>query len=449
MKLGEKLTEGPIFKKFVLFVIPVILTGFLQQLYNAVDTMVVGRFAGETALAAVGSTSAISALIITLFMGLSVGTNVVCAGFFGAGSNEGLERALHTSLLLAVIMGIPLTMVGWFGAEFFLGIMGTPSDIIEQATLYMRIYFLGVTANLVYNFGAAVLRAIGDTKKPLYILSVSGIVNVVLNVVCVVFFKMGVVGVALGTVVSQLISAVWVVAIFLRSGSDVRLRLQKLKLYKKEIQRVLAIGIPAGINGILFSLSNVFLQSAINSFGKATVAAHSVAWNFMAFSSLLLASFEQGTVSFVGQNIGAKRFDRVKSTIKIAIGVAGVACLLFTTVIVLNGRFFLSFFTTDAEIIEIGMVQMYTAISVYVFYVPDQIVGGALRGMGKSVLPTAINVVGICLLRVVWIWCVWPLCPTLEMVYYSFPVTWLAAGFAMVVAYAIERKKLNWGGKGK
>lgn len=447
MKLGEKLTEGPIFKKFVLFVIPVVITGFLQQLYNAADTVVVGQLAGDTALAAVGATSSLSALIITLFMGLSVGTNVVCAAFFGAENRDGLSKAIHASVLLGVVLGIPLTLVGWFGAEYFLTLTGTPKDVIGQAALYMKIYFLGVPFALVYNFGAAALRAMGDTKRPLCILTVAGVANVALNIVCVAAFRLGVVGVAIGTIVSQLVSAVWVILVFAGNKNGIRLQLSKLRLYKKELLRILAIGIPSGLNGIMFSLSGVIIQTAINSFGKVTIAAHSVAWNYMAFSSLLIAAGEQGVVSFVGQNMGAKRYDRVKRTVWVALITMTAASVLFSVFIVLFAKPLLGIFTDDAGVAERGIVQLNCAMGFYFLYVPDLILGGALRGMGRSMIPTIINLVFICLLRMVWIWFVWPLCPSLEMVYYSFPFTWIISGIVMAAAFLIEGKRMFFGGE--
>lgn len=441
MKLGEKLTEGPIFKKFVLFVIPVIITSFLQQMYNAVDAVVVGHFANKDALAAVGATSSVSALIITLFMGLSVGTNVVCAGFFGADNKQALSRAMHTSVFMGVVIGIPLMMVGWFGAKHFLSMTGTPKEVLDQAALYMKIYFLGIPASLVYNFGSAVLRAIGDTKKPLYILSVSGIANVVLNLICVAGFSMGVVGVALGTIVAQFISAIWVVVIFAKNTDALHLSIRKLRIYKKEFLRILAIGIPAGLNGIMFSLSGVITQTAINSFGATTIAAHSVTWNYMAFSNLLVAAGEQGCVSFVGQNMGAKKYDRVKKIVKTALVSMTIASVVFSLIIFVFSKPLLGIFTTDPGVAKQGMYQINYAINVYFLYVPGLILGAVLRGMGKSMIPTIINLVFICLLRVVWIWFVWPIAPSLEMVYISFPVTWVASGIAMIIAYYIVRKR--------
>ncbi len=444
MKLGTNLTEGPILKKFILFVIPLIFSGFLQQLYSVADAVIVGHFASETALAEVGATSSMFALIITLFTGLAVGTNVVCASFFGADDKEGLERALHTSVLLAIFIGIPLMLVGWFGSRFFLSLTGTPDDIIDGATLYMQLHFLGVPASLLFNYGSAVIRAMGNTKKPFYILAVSGLINVGLNLICVIVFKLGVVGVAISTVASQIISAIRIILVFTRKDAELKLRLSKLRIYKREFLKILAIGIPSGVNGILFSLSNVFVQSAINSFGKTTVAAHSVAWNYMAFCSLLVSAHEQGTVSFVGQNMGALKYNRVKSVIKKAMLICSSATILFSLFVVWQARPLLGIFTPDPGVVETGLAQIYIAISVYVLYVPNQIIGGALRGMGKSVLPTAINILGICGLRVVWIAWLWPLNPTLEMIYYSYGASWVISGVAMIIAYmAVGRKKIR------
>ncbi len=442
MERGTNLTEGPIWRKFIVYVIPIILSGFLQQLYNAADTIVVGKFVGDVALAAVGSTTALASLIITLFMGISVGTNVVCARFFGAENRQGLEKALHTSILLGVVLGIPLTLIGWFGSKYFLQLMGTPSDVIEHATLYMKIYFLGVIANLIYNFGSAVMRAMGDTKRPLYILSVAGIANVLLNLICVLVFKLGVVGVAVGTVASQVLSAIAVIFVFIKNEYGIKLSVPKLRFYKKELMMVLSIGIPSGINGILFNLSNTLTQSAINSFGKTIMAGHSVAWNFMTFSYLIVAAGEQATAAFVGQNMGARKYLRIDESVKCALTFIGLITIAFSVLVVSQGRFFLGIFTNDALVVEKGLVLLYTCITVYVLYAPGLIFGAALRGIGKAVLPMVINIMGICALRVAWVMFVWPLNPTLEMVYYSFPLSWIASGVAMLIAYTAVRRTL-------
>lgn len=441
MKIGSNLAEGSIWKKFSLFVIPVILTGFLQQLYNTADTIVVGQFAGDTALAAVGATTVLINLIVTLFIGLSVGTNVVCARFFGAENNIGIERTLYTSVVLGVVLGIPLTLVGWLGAEYFLGLMDTPNDIIKLAALYMKLYFLGVPATLIYNFGSAVLRAMGDTKRPLCILTASGIVNVILNLICVIVFRLGVVGVAIGTIVSQFLSAIAVMMIFVKENSVPHFKLSNIRVYKKELLMILGIGVPSGLNSILFALSNALTQSAINSFGKLAVAAHSIGWTFMIFCHLLIASSEQGVISFVGQNLGAEKYDRVKKAVNVGLMFAAITVLAFTAMLMVCAKWIIGIFTNDQEVVKIALVQFYNALSVYVLYVPSIVYGAALRGMGKAILPTVINIVGICVLRVVWVTVIWPLNPTLEMVYYSFPLSWVASGVAMATAFYITRKK--------
>ncbi len=443
MKTGVNLTTGSIWKKFCIFVIPIILSGFLQQLYNTADTIVVGRFAGDVALAAVGSTTTLTSLIVNLFIGLSVGTNVVCSRFFGAENKIGIRRALYTSLALGLVLGLPLTLVGWFCSEYFLGLMGTPQDIIKPAALYMRLYFLGVPATLVYNFGSAVLRAMGDTKRPLYILTAAGIVNVILNLICVIAFRMDVVGVAIGTIASQVLSAIAVMVIFKKDDSYLCFRFSEIRIFKKEFLMILAIGIPSGINSILFNVSNTLTQSAINSFGKLTVAAHSIGWTFMGFCHILITSSEQGVISFMGQNLGAGNFDRAKRSVNVGLLFSLVTMSAFTFMLIVNAKWIIGIFTNDPEVVKIGTVLFYNALSMYVLYIPCVIYGGALRGMGKAILPTVINIVGICVLRVVWVTVVWPQNPTLAMVYYSFPLSWVASGVAMTIAYYVQKKQLS------
>ncbi len=441
MKMGMNLTEGSIWKKFCLFVVPVILSGFLQQLYNTADTIVVGQFAGDTALAAVGSTTVLTNLIVTLFIGLSVGTNVVCARFFGAENKVGIEHTLYTSIVMGIVLGIPLMLVGWFGSEYFLSLMGTPNDIIKPAALYMKLYFLGVPATLIYNFGSAVLRAMGDTKRPLYILTAAGIANVILNLICVIGFHLDVVGVAIGTIASQVLSAISVMAIFMKENSEPHFKISKIRIFKKEFLMILAIGLPSGLNGILFSLSNTLTQSAVNSFGKLTVAAHSIGWMFMGFCHLLITASEQGVISFVGQNLGAEKYNRVKKTVNVGLVFSAITVFVFTMLLVMKAEWILGIFTKEPEVVKIGLVQFYSALSLYILYIPSIIYGAALRGMGKAILPTVINIAGICMLRVVWVTVIWPLNPTLEMVYYSFPLSWVASGTAMMIAYLIAKKE--------
>ncbi len=442
MKFGTDLTTGSIFKKYIFFVLPIIASSFLQQLYNAADTMVVGKFAGDTALAAVGSTSHLTNLILNLFIGLSVGINVVCSKYYGAENKGGLKRAIHTSILMGLIVGVPLAFVGWFGSAYFLGLMGTPVDVIDQAALYMRVFFLGVPAALTYNFGAAILRAAGDTKRPLYILSFAGIVNVVLNLVCVIVFKLGVVGVALGTIVSQAISAVAIIILLKKNDDEFKLKLSKLTIYKKELKNIISIGVPSGLSGVMFSLSNVIIQSSVNFFGKNAVAANAAASNVEVFGFLLLSAAEQAVISFVGQNMGAKKFDRVDASVKNSLIFAGVSTVSFAVVVLVFGGFLLGLFTDGHEVIKIGLMKLTILMSSYFLYVPGQVLGGALKGLGKAVSPTVINAVFVCLLRVVWVFTIFPLRRELSTVYFSYPVSWSVTSIATIIVYIRVRKKV-------
>lgn len=442
MKFGTDLTTGSIVKKYIFFVLPIIASSFLQQLYNAADTMVVGKFVGDTALAAVGSTSHLTNLILNLFIGLSVGINVVCSKYYGAENKEGLKRAIHTSILMGLIVGVPLAFVGWFGSAYFLSLMGTPVDVIDQAALYMRIFFLGVPAALTYNFGAAILRAAGDTKRPLYILSFAGVANVVLNIVCVIVFKLGVVGVALGTIVSQAISAVAIIIILRKNDDEFRLRLSKLTIYKKELKKIISIGVPSGLSGVMFSLSNVIIQSSVNLFGKNAVAGNAAASNVEVFGFLLLSAAEQAVISFVGQNMGARKFDRVDASVKTCLIFAAVSTVSFAVIILTFGGFLLRLFTDGQEVIRIGLMKLTIVMSCYALYVPGQVLGGALKGLGKAVSPTVINAVCVCLLRVVWIFTVFPLRRELSTVYFSYPVSWGLASVATIIVYILARKKV-------
>ncbi len=442
MKAGVDLTEGPILKKFLLFAVPVLLTSLMQQFYNSADIMIIGQFAEKTALAAVGSTAALTNLIVNLFIGFAVGSNVVCARCYGARDGAALSRAIHTSFLMALILGVPLSILGWVASEQFLGLMGTPEDVIEKASLYMKIYFLGAPAAMVYNYGAAVLRAVGDTKRPLYILAGSGIINVLLNLLCVVVFHLDVVGVALGTIAAQYVSAVVIVLIFLRTDSELRVRFENLKLYKNELKQIALVGIPSGINGAMFSLSNVILQSSVNSFGSTVMAANSVAGNYSNFAYIMVNAGEQACVSFVSQNVGAKQYKRIGKIVWVALLVTFAVELVYSMAVYFNGEFLLGFFTKDKEVIKTGMTFLTVVILPYVVIVPSMILGSALRGMGYAMTQTVISLVFICLVRILWVAYVMPLYNVYEMVFVSYPVSWIAAGIATMIAFFMAKKRL-------
>ncbi len=445
MKLGSSLTEGPITKKYIAFIIPILLSGVMQQLYNTTDILVVGKFVGDTALAAVGSTASITHLILNLFLGLAIGTNVVCARFYGANDREALSRALHTSVLLALLSGIFLAIVGFAFSRNLLIFMGTPDNVIDDATLYMQIFFLGSPASMLYNFGSAVLRAAGDTKRPFYIMLFSGIVNVALNLFCVLVLKIGVAGVAIGTVASQIVSAVMVLYFLMKNTDCFRLHLTKLRLFKRELMQIIAIGVPSGLNGIMFSLSNVIIQSTINSFGKIAMAGASAVTNIENYGFILFSAVEQGAITFVGQNIGAKKINRVKAVTKTALYAAFVCAALYTAVTITWGKSILGLFTDDVSrdaVVAMGMVKMSITSFSYIIFAPAQAFSGVLKGMGKSVEVTVANAICTCVLRILWIIFIFPLNPVLEMVYLAYPISWGLSSLAMTIIYFAVRNKV-------
>ncbi len=445
LELGLNLTKGSVWKKYIRFVIPIILSGILQQLYNTADTMIAGKFAGDTALAAVGATSSLTNLILNLFLGLAIGTNVICSRIYGSGNKERLSDAIHTSILLALISGVFLATVGFFLSKPLLRLMGTPIDIINLSTLYMRVFFMGAPVSMIYNFGSSVLRAAGDTKRPLYILTISGIANVILNLFCVMVLKLGVLGVAIGTVASQFISAVLVLKILLSTDTEFKLNLKKLRIVKRELKEISAVGIPAGLNGILFSASNVIIQTALNTFGKIAIAGSVAATNIETYGFLILNSAEQGAVSFVGQNMGAKKFDRVILVSKVAMGFAIVGALIYLGTIITFGETLLGLFVdsdSGTEVIKMGMVKLSIAAYSIILLAPNSVLSGVLKGMGKAVLPTMINAIFTCLIRVLWMFIAFPFNPTLNMIFYAYPISWGTSSLAMIVAYFLTKKRI-------
>lgn len=435
------LTEGNVTTKLILFVLPIMLSGVLQQLYNAADAVVVGKFAGERALAAVGATPALTNLILNLFLGLSAGNNVVCARHFGAGNRERLSRAVHTSVLLGLFSGIILSVFGLIFSSPLLSLMGTPENVLPLATLYMRIFFLGAPFSLLYNFGAGVLRAIGDTRRPLYILFASGIVNVCVNLICVVGFHMDVAGVALGTVISQLLSAAAIMVILMKTDGDYKFTLRNARFYASELRGIIRIGIPAGLNGIMFSLSNVIIQAAVNSFKETAIAGNTASANIEVFFFLVVSSLEQGLVSFTGQNIGAGNHKRIDRAVFSAHCIAAVELAIMGVAVYFGRNFFLGLFTDSQDVIAIGTIKLTIICVCYFLYIPNQICGGALRGFGKSLTPTLINALFVCVTRIIWIIVFYPMNPTLRMLYLAYPISWGLSSVAQLIAYVAMRRK--------
>lgn len=434
--------NGPLFGKILVFYFPLMLSGILQLLFNAADIAVVGRFAGNEALAAVGSTSSLTNLLVNLFIGLSVGANVLVARFYGAGQKEELKEMVQTAVATSVLGGILLVFVGFFVSQPALALMGTPDDVIKHSVLYMRIYFAGMPFMMAYNFGAAVLRAVGDTKRPLYYLLIAGVVNVVLNLVFVIVFSMGVAGVATATVISQAISAVLILRCLIKSDGVYRLELKGIKIAGDKLAKMFQIGLPAGLQGSLFSISNVLIQSSVNSFGSIAMAGNTAGSNIEGFVYTAMNSFYQAAISFCGQNYGAKKYNRVGKVLLICEGLVIAVGLLMGNGAYLFAGKLLRLYTTDTEVIRYGILRMaYICIPYFLCGMMDVIVG-ALRGIGYSIMPMLVSLTGACLFRVVWIYTVFSRNRTLPCLYISYPISWGLTFAVHLVCFIIVYRRL-------
>ncbi|MBP1547754.1 MAG: MATE family efflux transporter [Oscillospiraceae bacterium] len=437
--------SGSILKKMLVFTLPLMLSSILQLLFNAADIVVVGRFAGDNSLAAVGSTTALVNLLTNLFVGLSIGANVTAARLYGAKQNDALSRTVHTSIAVSLISGVILTFIGFFGAEKMLVLMSTPPEITELAAVYLRIYFLGITALMVYNFGSAILRAIGDTKRPLYYLMASGAVNVVLNLIFVICFKMDVAGVALATVISQCLSAALVVRCLMKEQGAIRLILRSIKIHRQELLSIIRIGLPAGFQGIVFSLSNVVIQSAVNLFGNVVVAGNSAAANIEGFVYVAMNSFYQAVLSFMSQNFGAgnyKRLNKILITGELCVTAVG---LLLGNLAVIFGEQLLRIYSDSPDVIAAGMIRLRYISRLYALCGIMDVLVGALRGIGCSITPMIVSVIGACGLRLVWIATVFtiPEYHSVETVFLSYPITWIITASVHLICYIIVRKRVK------
>ncbi len=437
------MTEGSIVKKLLQFSVPLIFSSLLQILFNTADVIVVGRFAGDNSLAAVGSTGSLINLMVNLFVGLSVGTTVVAANFFGAEKKSELKETVHTAILLSLISGIILTVFGVIGAKQILQWMRSPKEVLDLATKYLQIYFAGIISTMIYNFGSALLRAKGDTKRPLYILFFAGIINVILNLIFVILFKMDVAGVALATVISQTISAFLVIRCLLKETEEFKLDLKQLKINPQILIRIIKIGVPAGLQGIIFSLSNVIIQSSINSFGAIVIAGNSAAINIENFIFTGMNGFSQGTLTFISQNFGAKKYDRINKTIFISLFCVFLVGFVFGNLTVIFGRKLLSFFTTSPEVIESGISRLKIICTTYAICGMMDVMGNAIRGIGHSVLPMIVTLLGACGIRLLWISTIFliPKYHTCNTIFASYPISWTITFIAHIICFFIVKKK--------
>ncbi len=434
--------HGPLLGKILVFYIPLMLSGILQLLFNAADIIVVGQFAGNESLAAVGSTGALINLIINLFIGLSVGANVLVARYYGANQQTELKEMVQTAIATSVISGILLVFVGFFVAKPALTLMGTPDDVIGQSVLYMRIYFAGMPFMMAYNFGAAVLRAVGDTKRPLYYLLIAGIVNVILNLIFVIYFSMNVAGVATATVISQAISAVLVIRCLLKTDGVYKLELKGLKISMDKLGKMFKIGLPAGVQGALFSISNVLIQSSVNSFGSVAMAGNTAGSNIEGFVYTSMNAFYQSAISFCGQNYGAKEYKRVGKALFICEVLVILVGLLLGNGAYLAGGTLLKLYSSDPEVISYGILRMrYICVTYFLCGMMDVMVGG-LRGIGYSIMPMLVSLTGACLFRIVWIYTVFQEVRTLPCLYISYPISWILTFSVHLICFLIVYKKL-------
>ncbi len=438
--------NGPILGKLLQFALPLMLSSILQLLFNAADIVVVGRFAGDNSLAAVGSTSALVHLLCNLFIGLSVGANILASRFYGARDRNGLHQTVHTAILLSLISGALLAVVGFFSVRGILRLMQTPPEILDLAALYLRIYFLGMPATMLYNFGAALLRAVGDTQRPLSYLFLAGIINVVLNLIFVIVFQMDVAGVALATILSQCISALLVVRCMMHEGGAVHLELRELKLWPIRLKQILQTGLPAGLQNIMFAASNVVIQSTINSFGPTLVAANAAAENIEAFVYAASNACFQASLSFTSQNLGAGRLDRIPRILKLSQLCAMISCTVLGVSAYLFGSQLLGIYTDSGDVIAAGLQQMLIVSITYGFCGLMDATAGSLRGIGYSVLPMLVAFAGVCGVRLTMVKGLFNLIPalhTIKTVYWSYPISWTVTFLIHLTCFLICFRKLK------
>lgn len=445
---SSDLTEGPLLSKIIYYSIPIILTGILQLLFNAADLVVVGRFCGSISVAAVGACGAVINLLVNLFIGLSVGAGVTVAHGIGAGKDEDVKRTVHTAIPVAFICGILLTVVGVAGAGSILAFMGTPDDVLRLSAVYMRLYFCGITANTLYNFGAAILRAAGDTKSPLAYLTAAGILNVVLNLIFVIAFKMDVAGVGLATSLSQCLSAFLIIRALVKREDSCRLIFSQMHIYKRQLLRIFQIGFPAGIQGALFSISNVLIQSSVNSFGSVVMSGNAAAQNIEGFVYTSMNSISQTALNFTGQNHGAGKFDRIKKIMLICLGLVAGTGIVLGAAAWIGAKPLLSIYITDSqEAIRYGVIRMTCICLPYFLCGIMDVATGLLRGIGYSVMPMIVTVAGVCVFRIVWIYTVFriPQFHTLESLYLSYAISWIMTFTIEIVCFNILLKKMSRG----
>lgn len=432
----NQITEGVIWKQLLLFFFPILFGTFFQQLYNTADAVIVGRFVGKEALAAVGgATGTLINLLVGFFVGLSSGATVIISQYYGAREAKSVRHAVHTSIAFSLAGGLALMVIGFFGAPYALRAMGTPADIMEYALIYIRIYFLGIIGNLIYNIGAGILRAIGDSKRPLYFLIASCVTNIVLDLLFVVLLHMGVKGAALATIFSQAVSAVLVIYVLCRTRESYHLIPRLIRLDPHMLKRIIQIGFPAGLQSVMYSASNVIIQSSVNKLKTDTIAAWTAYGKIDSLFWMIISAFGISITTFVGQNYGAGKTDRVHKGIHVCMGMSFVSTILLSLILYFGGSYVYLLFTSDAEVILKGMEILQFLVPTFVTYVCIEIYSGALRGVGDCWIPMLITCLGVCMLRVVWIWVAVPLSMTIKTVIFSYPLTWTVTSVLFIIYF--------------
>ncbi|MGN0342425.1 MAG: MATE family efflux transporter [Roseburia sp.] len=435
--------HGPLVGKMLGFSVPLIFSGILQLLFQAVDTVVVGRFAGPNSLAAVGSTTSLINLLINLFVGLSVGANVLIAQYYGAKKEQEVRETLHTAITLSLVCGVLLAFVGWFAAGQLLRWMDTPTEVLSLATLYMKIYFLGMPVSMLYNFGSAILRAMGDTKRPLYFLMVSGVINAMLNLVFVICFRMDVAGVATATVISQCISAGLVILCLMRQEGCFQLKLRHLCIQREKVVRIVCTGLPAGLQGVIFALSNVLIQSSVNSFGPVAMAGNSAAASIEGFIYMSMNAYHHTALNFVSQNYGAGEYGRIKKVMRNSLIMVSIVGLVMGVAAYGFAPKLLSIYSSDPEVISYGILRMSVISTTYFLCGIMDVMVGTLRGMGYAIMPMVVSLIGACGLRIVWIYTIFRQVHTLTNLYASYPVTWAITFCAHMICFVVVMRKVQ------
>ena len=432
----DSITEGVIWRPLLAFFFPILLGTFFQQLYNTVDAMIVGKFVGKEALAAVGgATGTMINLIVGFFLGLSSGASVIISQFYGARRDKDVSDTVHTAMALAIVGGALLTVVGYFFSPALLRLMGTPEEVMGYATDYISIYFLGTIPSMIFNIGSGILRAVGNSRRPLLFLMSACFVNIVLDVIYVVGLEMGTAGAAIATVLSQCWCAVLVVITLCRTSLSYRLDLRKIRFHGHLLRRTVQIGLPAGLQSVMYSLSNVIIQAAVNGFGTDVLAAWTAYGKMDGLFWMTISAFGVAITTFAGQNFGAQRFDRMKRSVRVCLALAAGTTVGMSTILLLLGRPLLSLFANEPEVLDLGMMIIRTLVPTYITYLCIEILSGAVRGAGDSVIPTVMTLVGVCLLRVVWVMGVCPQFNSLRMVLYSYPITWIITSTMFIIYY--------------